>query len=170
MRLAHRSGFEFADAACALPVVVDLRLRNPAVPLLGLECFAKAQQIPCSVALGILHRGLFGISEIREMMHRWASLSGALDESTETWSQRPGLLEAETGRKGYWTDRVAVCVAFHLRTRRLLLCETDSNQTYWLDRAQLLHSFPPPLTYTYPDTPSPPLPAASLQPFPRAQP
>jgi hypothetical protein len=53
-----------------LPVVADLRLRNPAVPLLGLECFAKAQQIPFSVTLEILHRGLFGISEIREMMHR----------------------------------------------------------------------------------------------------
>lgn len=60
-------------------------------------------------------------------------LSGALDEWTETWSQRPGLLEAETGRKGYWADRVAVCMAFHLRPRRLLLCETDGNQTYWLD-------------------------------------
>lgn len=133
LRLARRSGFEFADAACPLPVVVDLRLRNPAVPLLGLECFAKAQQIPFSVTLGIPHRGLFDISEIREMMHRWAPLSGALDESTETWSQRPGLLEAETGRKDYWADRVAVCMAFHLRTRRLLLCETDGNQTYWLD-------------------------------------
>lgn len=133
MRLAHRSGFDFADAACVLPVVADLRLRNPAVPLLGLECFAKAQQTLFSVSLGILHRGLCGISEIREMMHRWAPPSGALDESTETWSQRPGLLEAETGRKGYWTDRVAVCMAFHLRTRRLVLCETDGNQTCWLD-------------------------------------
>jgi hypothetical protein len=32
MRLAHRPGSGFADAACVLPVVADLRLRAPAVP------------------------------------------------------------------------------------------------------------------------------------------
>lgn len=32
MRLAHRSGFEFADAACVLPVVADLRLRKSCCP------------------------------------------------------------------------------------------------------------------------------------------
>ncbi|UKZ90224.1 uncharacterized protein TrAFT101_005251 [Trichoderma asperellum] len=71
MRLAHRPGFELWDAACVLPLVADLQLKNPAVPPLGLECFAKAQQIPASGTLVILNRGLFGISEIREMMYRW---------------------------------------------------------------------------------------------------
>lgn len=54
-----------------LPLVADLQVKNPAVPLPRLECFAKAQQILASRTAAILNRGLFGISEIREMMYQW---------------------------------------------------------------------------------------------------
>lgn len=138
-----------------LLLVADLQLRNPAVPLLGLECFEKAQQIPVSGTLVILNRGIFGTSEIREMMYRWLPflvfwksrlILRARDQAC--WKLKQNVRAIERIEWPYaWRSISGLESCSYARRMAIKLIS--------FTKAQLL-PFPHPLAYTYPDTPSPP--------------